>query len=102
MGQNVWSPLSRNLLEITKGAALEKNVTLRTLGTAMGSFKVNPMDVLDLNILARGCHCSLITGPFVDRGLFLFTWGTVCSILETVRFSTYRTCDNHSKDAGRD
>ena len=101
--QNVWSPLSGNLLKITKGAALEKNVTLRTLGTGMGRFKVSPTDVLDvLNILARGCQCSLITGPLVHRWLFLFTWGTVCSILETVRFSAYRTRDSHSEDAGRD
>ena len=101
--QNVWSPLSGNLLKITKGAALEKNVTLRTLGTGMGRFKVSPTDVLDvLNILARGCQCSLITGPLVHRWLFLFTWETVCSVLETVRFSAYRTRDSHSKDAGRD
>ena len=57
--QNVWSPLSGNLLKITKGVALEKNVILRTLGTGMGRFKVSPMDVLDLNILARGSTAVL-------------------------------------------
>ena len=40
--QNVWSPLSGNLLKITKGAALEKNVTLRTLGLAQEGLKSAP------------------------------------------------------------